>query len=426
MSGVSSRSFTSAAAATSRCLQRLLHLHHHGVNNVATATSTSSTVVAVRSSSSGLILGRRPVNVLDHRSFSSNSNSSSSSSSSQDGNDEIGKVISGLTQDRIDSDPDVKAYVEANVPSEDNSSTANSDVPNHGINVPDEVLKEFGVTDEELEEMMPSTSSKKQSKKKRSAGDDGRPIDSGLGTEEQQRLNIRVLSSFVRSVEGSRQSDVLREDHKMIPGVLYGGDPFQKIFSHDHSSRTLLQTPWSELQRELDRYNRHFESRVYDLTVYDGDDNDDNNNNNTAMSTHRVVPRNVQRHPVMGKIYCTNFVRYHPKRPLKIPLKYINIEESPALKRDGFVIPVNKYVECFVEDGVPIPESLEVECTGLVLKDVIRMDRVIFPDGVRYTDRTNVEHFVVGPVKGGRSAAVDEGEDGDGEGGSTSTTEAAA
>mmetsp|Transcript_54453 Transcript_54453/g.132156 ORF Transcript_54453/g.132156 Transcript_54453/m.132156 type:complete len:407 (-) Transcript_54453:166-1386(-) len=406
MSAVSSRSATSAVAAASRCLQRRLLQLHHRVNNIP-ATSTSTAVIA-RSSSSGLILGHRPVQFLEHRAFSSGS---------QDGNEEIGKVISGLTQDRIESDPDVKAYVEANFPSDDNTSNANPDVPNHGINIPDGVLKEFGVTDEELDEMMSSTS-KKQSKKKRSVGGDGRPVDSGLGTEEQQRLNIRVLSSFMRSVEGTRQSQALREDHKMIPGVLYGGDPFQKIFSHDHSSRTLLQTPWSELQRELDRYHRHFESRVYDLTVYDGD--------NTEISTHRVVPRNVQRHPVMGKIYCTNFVRYHPKRPLKIPLKYINIEESPALKRDGFIIPINKYVECFVEDGVPIPDALEVECTGLVLKDVIRMDRVMFPDGVRYTDRTDVERFVVGPVKGGRSAATDEDEDGDGEGGSTNTTEAAA
>ena len=410
MSAVWSRSAASAATSASRCLHRLLRLQHR-VNTIAATTWTSTTGDIATSSSSGLILGHRPVNFVEHKSFSSGTNQ-------QDGNEEIGKIISGLTQDRIESDPDVKAYVEANVPSNENTSTSNSEVPNHGINVSDEVLKEFGVTDEELEEMISSTS-RKQSKKKQSVGDDGRPIDSGLGTEEQQRLNIRVLSSFVRSVEGSRQSEVLREDHKMIPGVLYGGDPFQKIFSHDHSSRTLLQTPWPELQRELDRYHRHFESRVYDLTVYDGD-------SNTELATHRVVPRNVQRHPVMGKIYCTNFVRYHPKRPLKIPLKYINIEESPALKRDGFVIPVNKYVECFVEDGVPIPDALEVECTGLVLKDVIRMDRVIFPDGVRYTDRTDVEHFVVGPVKGGRSAAAGEEEDGDGGGGSTTATEAAA
>jgi hypothetical protein len=90
---------------------------------------------------------------------------------------------------------------------------------------------------------------------------------------------------------------------------------------------------------------------------------------------------------------------------------YINQEESAALKRDGYIVPVNKHVECFVEDGVPIPEFLALECTGLQLKDVVRIDRIIFPDGVRPTDRVDVENFVVGPVFGGRSGGLDDDEE---------------
>jgi large subunit ribosomal protein L25 len=123
------------------------------------------------------------------------------------------------------------------------------------------------------------------------------------------------------------------------------------------------------------------------------------------------MPRDVQRHPVQGKIYCANFVRYHAGRSLKLPIVYINEEESPALKRDGYIVPVNKYIECFVEEGVPIPEAIELECTGVLIKDVLRMDRLIFPDGVRPSDRINVENWVVGPVFGGRSGAVDDADD---------------
>lgn len=319
--------------------------------------------------------------------------------------DDPGKFISGLTQEQVDADPEIAAFLQANFQDSDNQDArGRAQAVNYGITVPKEVLEQFGLTEEEAHAMLSPSS-----KPTRQYGDPH--VDKGLGTEEQQRLNIRVLRSHVRVEEGTRPSVRLRRQ-AWIPGVLYGGDPRVGMLSRDPSSRLLLKTPWSELQRELDRFHRQFESRVYDLTIYE-DETD------TDGTVHRVVPRNVQRHPVQGKIYCSNFLRYHPKRPLKIPLMYINKEESPALKRDGFIIPINKYVECFVEDGVPIPENLEVECTGLVLKDVVRMDRVIFPDGVRHTDRTNVETFVVGPVNGGRSAAM---EDDDEEG---STEEAA-
>ncbi len=109
---------------------------------------------------------------------------------------------------------------------------------------------------------------------------------------------------------------------------------------------------------------------------------------------------------------------------MKLPIVYSNQEESAALKRDGYIVPVNKHVECFVEDGAPIPEALELECAGLQLKDVVRMDRLIFPDGVRHTDRIDPEKFLIGPVFGGRSGGADDDDD-DVEGGEKAAGEEA-
>lgn len=323
--------------------------------------------------------------------------SSSSAATQEDVAIDPGKMVSGLTKEQVDANPEIAEFLRANFGSNQNDGAATS-----GISVPVEILKEFGVEEEDVFEEMEGVVAS-------SAKRYGDPrLDAGMGTPEQQSLNIRVLRSFVRTGEGSKPSQWLRENRKMIPGVLYGSDPTKEILSLTPSSKTLLKTPWAELQRELDRYHRRFESRVYDLTVYE-DESD------TEGTVHRVLPQNVQRHPVQGKIYCANFVRYHPGRPIKIPLTYINKEESPALKRDGYIVPVKKHVECFVAEGVPIPDSLEVECTGLKLKDIIRMDRVIFPDGVKVTDRVDVESFLVGPVKGGRGAGMagdaEEGDD---------------
>lgn len=239
------------------------------------------------------------------------------------------------------------------------------------------------------------------------------PILTGKQHDEDEvddSLNIRPLSCLLRDPveeEGSRTCRRLRND-RFIPGLVYGSDPSQNIYSHDASSQIFVKTPWTLLQRELDLYHRNFESRVYDLTIYQDEED-------TVGTVHRVLPRDVQRHPVQSTIYCANFLRYFPGRPIKIPIVYVNQEESPAMKRGGFIAPISRHVECVVEDGVAIPERLELECTGLRVKEVVRMERILFPDGVKPSHRVNLDTFLVGTVFGRRMAdEVDE--EGAGEG----------
>jgi ribosomal protein L25 (general stress protein Ctc) len=341
------------------------------ITKVTTMTPLRPSVMMPR-----LTLAKRRL-TAQFRNFSSNKGANTS---------EIGdvtKVVSGLSQEDVDSNPQIAEFLEANFGS-------HSDTLDDGFLIPDKILQQFGVSQSDF------PAAKKGSNKEYGAP----KLDRGLGTEEQQALNIRTLHTFLRQEEGSNSCRRLRYD-KIIPGILYGSDPNSGMLSINNESRTMLKTPWPELQRELDRFHRRFESRVYDLTVYE-DEGD------TEGTVHRVVPRNVQRHPVQGSVYCANFLRYFPGRPLKIPIVHINTEESPALKRDGFIIPVSKYIECIVEDGVAIPDAIELECTGVKLKEVLRMDRLIFPDGVRPTDRIDAENFVVGPVVGGRGGSSEE------------------
>ena len=84
-------------------------------------------------------------------------------------------------------------------------------------------------------------------------------------------------------------------------------------------------------------------------------------------------------------------------------------EESAAMKRGGFIAPITRHVTCIVEDGVPIPEKIELECTDVKLKEVIREERLIFPEGVSMSPTVDRELFLVGTVFG-RSSEVDEEE----------------
>jgi len=284
--------------------------------------------------------------------------------------------------------------------------------------------------------------------------------------EHLTKRNIRPLVAYLRESgkeEGTRNCRRLRNpgvndpNFPLTPGILHGSDPTKNIVSVDHSSKVLIKTPWFEIQRELDRYhygvNGSFENRVYALTVFPSDEAhldhhrgrqpkdrttykvDDVNMTITAISPPPlptppprtpvegmenilVIPADLQMHPVMHAPFCLNFVRYHPNKPIKIRIQYVNEEESPALKRGGFLAPVNRFVECLVEDGAPIPECIELECTGLRQKDVVRRERLIVPEGVTIHPRVP-DDFLIGTVfggKGGGNLGLGD-EDAEGEGG---------
>jgi len=230
---------------------------------------------------------------------------------------------------------------------------------------------------------------------------------SGLSEEEEKvqalrkSLNIRSLSTYSRDTEaegGSRRAVELR-DQRLIPGMIYGGDPFQGIDGWDYEHRIGVKTPWPNIQREIDLGSMwHLESKVYDLEVRDIESEE-------VIGVHRVIPRDVNWHPVLNEPYCVNYLRYHPRRPIQIPIRYINEEESAALKRGCFIVPVNKFIEVVVEEGAPIPEFIDLDCAGIEYKDVLRLERLIFPDGVRVSKNVK-KSYLVGPVQGKSAGAA--------------------
>jgi hypothetical protein len=204
----------------------------------------------------------------------------------------------------------------------------------------------------------------------------------------------------------------------------------------------MVKTPWFEIQRELDRYssgrNGSFENRVYALTIYKGEDanvgyhksirllNKDDTSyhiDEDTMTVTEIAPppieelpprtpvvenvlviaSDLQLHPVLHSALCVNFIRYHPSKPIKIPIRTINEEESPAMKKGGFIAFVNTFVECLVDEGAVIPERIELECTGLRQKDVVRRERLIIPEGVTVHPRVKSD-FLVGTVFGAKGS----------------------
>ena len=74
-----------------------------------------------------------------------------------------------------------------------------------------------------------------------------------------------------------------------MPGILYGQD------ADGEEQRVLVSTPRNVLEKELNRVGRAIENIVYDLEI-DGE-------------THRVLPRNLQPHPITGLPVSLNYLR---------------------------------------------------------------------------------------------------------------------
>eukprot|EP00568_Trieres_chinensis_P007616 CAMPEP_0183295792 /NCGR_PEP_ID=MMETSP0160_2-20130417/3616_1 /TAXON_ID=2839 ORGANISM="Odontella Sinensis, Strain Grunow 1884" /NCGR_SAMPLE_ID=MMETSP0160_2 /ASSEMBLY_ACC=CAM_ASM_000250 /LENGTH=368 /DNA_ID=CAMNT_0025457325 /DNA_START=7 /DNA_END=1113 /DNA_ORIENTATION=- len=291
------------------------------------------------------------------------------------------KYVSGVTPEMLETDPAIRAFYEANYPDHESE--------------PD-VIEPSKYIDERR--------AKKLEMREGWDQDDGKHPD-----PELDRLNLRRIYCYPRSREsesGSRRGRSLRS-RRLIPGIIYGSDPTRGILSFDFESRVPVKTPWRHIQRELDRYHRGFPARVYELTVFP-EEGDDYDSGAEPLSVERVVPADVNMHPVNIAAYCCNFLRYHPGRPINIPIRYINEEESAAMKRGAFIAPINRNVNVIVEEGVPVPEFIDLECTGVKLKDVLRTERLILPDGVAFSDKVKKDQFLVGTVFGSRRGLLEE------------------
>jgi len=211
-------------------------------------------------------------------------------------------------------------------------------------------------------------------------------------------LNIRNLPAFLRERrggdggvdEGSNRCRVLRQEG-MIPGLIYGREYHnQKMSDGGRVERVFVKTPENFIQREVDKFAWYWQYRVYRLCL-------------EGQEPLLVTPADCNEHPVYNMFFCINYRRYYPGRSIKLAVKYVNEEDSPLLKRGGFIIPLKRMVNVVIEDGVPIPDFLGIDCTGLKRKNVVKLDRLILPDGIKICKTVDQENFMFGTTRGKRT-----------------------
>ena len=186
-----------------------------------------------------------------------------------------------------------------------------------------------------------------------------------------------------------------------IPAVIYGGKTAPVIISVEPK----------DLLREMDAGQLF--STVYHLDV--------------GGKKERVLPRDVQLHPVTDRAQHVDFLRVtaNTKLAVEVPCKFINEDDCPGLRRGGVLNVVRYAIEfiCRVDD---IPNEIDIDLSGLEIGEGVHISMVTLPDGIEptITDRDFTIATIAAPTVVAEETASEGDEEGEeGEEGDDAATE---
>ena len=166
------------------------------------------------------------------------------------------------------------------------------------------------------------------------------------------------FTAFARAQQGTGASRRLRNSGR-TPGIVFGGTVEPTAIELDHNSL------WFALQKES------FHAALLDMEL----------NGNTE----KVVLRNVQYHPFKPLVLHVDFQRVDENTRVrkKVPLHFINAEESPAVKQDKCLVNhalTEVTVDCL---AMQIPEFITVDLGNAVKGQSIHTDDLVLPAGAK-------------------------------------------
>ena len=170
---------------------------------------------------------------------------------------------------------------------------------------------------------------------------------------------MSTIQATIRTTETKGQVNLLREKGQ-VPGIIYGGEnPNEKISLSKKEVNSLI-------------HKENFLSNVISLNL-DGKE-------------QKVLPRDITFDTVTDDPIHVDFLRIvkGAKIILEIPVRFINHETSPGLKRGGVLNIVRRKVElkCPTEN---IPTELVVDLGGLEIGASIKISFIKLPENVTPT-----------------------------------------
>ena len=191
------------------------------------------------------------------------------------------------------------------------------------------------------------------------------------------------ISADKRTMQGKGASRRLRRSGK-VPAVIYGGDAAAQSIEMDHKDL------FYNLKHEA------FHASILSLSL-DG-------------KKEQVLLRDVQMHPYKQQVLHVDFQRVdkNKKIHMKVPLHFINAENSPGVKTSGGIVShilTEVDISCLPDD---LPEYISVDLAELTAGHTLHLSDLVLPKGVETVALTKGENLPVTTITIPRSALSDE------------------
>lgn len=194
-----------------------------------------------------------------------------------------------------------------------------------------------------------------------------------------------VLSAETRDRAGKGASRVLRREGR-VPAVVYGNN--EEPLSIHVEEKVLMKA----------LHTGHFMNSVVMIEA--------------GGKTTRTLPKDVQFHPVTDRPLHVDFLRIseHATVTVSVPIRFINDEQSPGLKRGGVLNTVAHEIELTC-DASHIPDDVIVDLAGADIGTTIHLGDVALPKGTTATvDADATIATIVAPSAVKSEAAEEAGE----------------
>ena len=101
---------------------------------------------------------------------------------------------------------------------------------------------------------------------------------------------------------------------------------------------------------------------------------------------HRVLPRDIQLHPVTDQPLHVDFMRFSKSTRLvvEVPVVFLGEEDCPGLRQGGVLNIVRHAIEMRASPD-QIPESIEIDLSSYNIGDSVHISSVRLPDDVELT-----------------------------------------
>ncbi|MEQ1814911.1 MAG: 50S ribosomal protein L25/general stress protein Ctc [Nitrosomonas sp.] len=194
------------------------------------------------------------------------------------------------------------------------------------------------------------------------------------------------ISADKRTLQGKGASRRLRGSGK-VPAIIYGGEQEPQSIEMDHNDL------FHKLKLEA------FHASILSLSV--------------AGKKEPVLLRDIQMHPFKLQVLHVDFQRVdkNKKIHMKVPLHFINAENSPGVKTSGGIVThilTEVDISCLPDD---LPEFISVDLAELTAGHTLHLSDLVLPKGVETIALAKGDNSPVATIVIPRSVLSEEGSD---------------